>query len=614
MHNYFLARFKNIFWLVIPIPFAIISISITGFEFGVSNNVFHIPYVLRLNECKEFAQDQFYQSLKYFTSVVWPLLRLISNEKNIYEVFFFSNLISRIMAFLTIWYLIKNNGIRSNTETILCLGFLSINPLMIGTSRIGGHGLFINYFTHTELTWPFVLAAIVSLQKNMIIRVGAIVGSCFSINAFVGLWLFFITFFAKIYDKHKYTIKLYCMACLAFCLFAMPVIIWIGFAFKDIRASEPFSYIEYIRAYYPGHFLIEAAKLNSIIRLLLIYLCGLFSSCFLEQRRFWIGVQLGCLFLFALGAILPYFFDSRLIFNLHLLRSDGIEQMIAAILSGVVGTKLACRESHLLTKMLGILILCFMAFPYPSHLELVFVNFSLILGLIIDKKNYFSLENKIIKIFIEKVLNSKSIPFLLLGSWFIFKFSLQKTGISLWATFIFSLFLLLASLSTKKIRHSAILVVIVLLLSASATSKINNRIVNSEKINEDKMRWVEFTKLVRNSDIHGPIIVPPKSQKGNLQIEENELFEAQNYFQLFSRKSVWVDWKQGAAVMWYPSFFKQWMARYSELSLARNAEDLRNLAIKNKIEKFITIDNTGCPKFSKTVISSGRYSLCLNDP
>ena len=76
-----------------------LSIANTGFQFGVSNNLFHIPYVLRLSEAPNFYGDFFYQSLEKFTSFALPLMRIFSTEQNVEKLFFVGHVLSRAAAF-----------------------------------------------------------------------------------------------------------------------------------------------------------------------------------------------------------------------------------------------------------------------------------------------------------------------------------------------------------------------------------------------------------------------------------------------------------------------------------------------------------------------------------
>ena len=600
--------------VVFAIPFAMISLWRSGFDFGVSNNVFHIPYVLGLDASKVFIEDQFYQSLKSFTSIVWPLLRLISNESNIYYVFLCLNFVSRCATFLAILYVVRNNGLKSKIELVLGLGLFAITPWLQGASDIGGHGLFIGYFTHTEVTWPFVLTALVFLQNREIVKTGAMAGISFAINAFVGIWLMIITFITILYDRHVYRIGAFTWALAAFSLFAMPVAIWIALTLKNGNAAEPFSFIEYIRAYYSGHFLIEATQLSKLYNLLILYICGFLSCGFLEQRRFWIGVQLGCLTLFVVGTPLPYLFDNKLIFNLHLLRSDGIEQFVATILIGITGIRLITGYISSRSMMLGVLIIGYMAFPSRSTIDSTFVMLALTMALVDDKLQNFAGQNQRAS-FLKKLLQSNHIPILLLILWFFGTVLFKGVTASLFLKFILLTLCFLAVLIDrfpKETQCKAIISGLSLILIASAVSGIRERIQNKALHHTDRLQWQEFTQWVRGSDLHGIFLVPPQIKINSSQPQK--LYQPQDSFQLLARRAVWVDWKQGAAVMWSPSFHKQWMSRYKEISSLRNAEDLRDYATKNQIDYFVIIDGTGCPSSSISLKISGKYSLCQPHP
>src|SRR5271166_636270 len=72
---------KQIAWYQLLLVAAIgtgLSVVVQGFFFGKINNVYHIPIVLKLFDSPQFANDPFYQSLRNFTSLVWPGLSLIT--------------------------------------------------------------------------------------------------------------------------------------------------------------------------------------------------------------------------------------------------------------------------------------------------------------------------------------------------------------------------------------------------------------------------------------------------------------------------------------------------------------------------------------------------------
>ncbi|PIK73812.1 hypothetical protein CS379_06245, partial [Methylobacterium frigidaeris] len=54
---------------------AIVSVALTGFVLGASNNIFHLPIVAGLPDEPQFRADAFVQSLRFFASGIWLLLR-----------------------------------------------------------------------------------------------------------------------------------------------------------------------------------------------------------------------------------------------------------------------------------------------------------------------------------------------------------------------------------------------------------------------------------------------------------------------------------------------------------------------------------------------------------
>jgi hypothetical protein len=91
---------------------ALLSVLTIGFEFGVYNNAYHIPYVLNLAEQEQFAQDTYYQSLKNYASGVWFLLRFVVNEGNIRTIFLISHYLIRFLAFIAFLLVLSGMGIK----------------------------------------------------------------------------------------------------------------------------------------------------------------------------------------------------------------------------------------------------------------------------------------------------------------------------------------------------------------------------------------------------------------------------------------------------------------------------------------------------------------------
>jgi hypothetical protein len=167
---------------------ALASIAVQGFEFGINNNVFHIPYVLRLYDDPVYATDPFYQSLKYFVSWVWPIVSLAVTPENIATVFFIAHVLSRWMAFAAILLVSLHFGLRTPWALVAIVFFFVVSPIFQGYLPVGKTGLFINYFTHSEVTHPLLLCSMLLLAQGRLNWAFLVNGITFNVNAFIGVW------------------------------------------------------------------------------------------------------------------------------------------------------------------------------------------------------------------------------------------------------------------------------------------------------------------------------------------------------------------------------------------------------------------------------------------
>jgi len=146
----------------------------------------------------------------------------------------------------------------------------------------------------------------------------------------------------------------------------------------------------------------------------------------------------------------------------------------------------------------------------------------------------------------------------------------------------------------------------VLMVYAIALSIItaNDRTILKKSIGEipENRSWNELVSWVKASNLHGPFLLP---------INDNDHTD---YFQLQARKKVWVDWKQGAAVMWSPSFYGQWSTRSREVSAFRSNKDYVDYAQKNGIHYIVLRSSGGiCPNPAKVIMMTKYYILCEVD-
>jgi hypothetical protein len=110
---------------------------------------------------------------------------------------------------------------------------------------------------------------------------------------------------------------------------------------------------------------------------------------------------------------------------------------------------------------------------------------------------------------------------------------------------------------------------------------------------------------VRGSDLHGPFLFPVDSSGGL-----NTLGNFDD-FQLRAGRTAWVEWRQGAAVMWDPSFEVQWMSRFREVSALRSPQEFYIYASSRNIPYFILPESWGtCPTEATVVYQNAGYAVC----
>lgn len=594
------------------IALAFVSITITGFLFGVSNNLFHIAYVLRLSESQEFAGDAFYASLRNFASIIWPILRIVSNESNVESVFYISNFISRTAAFAGLLFLIKSNGLTTTAGLVVCMAALAITPWLQGISILGAHGMFIKYFTHSEVTWPFVFLSLTLYSLKRLPLASAMVGLTFSINAFVGIWLFIANIVALRIAKETISSATSLKSICAFLLFASPVLIWMVLTTGGAAESVNLNYIDYIRQYYPIHFLIESAELEHLGIFAAVFVSGVLASQYLPQQKYWISVQAAFLLIFLLGIPLPYLVDNRFVFNLHLLRSTGIEQAIAIVLSITAGTILALNAADYRSRLLGAAVLSSIALIDIGWGGLIVIPLALLIGIgvghgakvdnqstIRDLVNRYAgvLTWACVLLFVAAVIRR-----LLRHGVGIVQISILLAVASI---FLLALWKNLSGRVRASLLAAIFIIYMVVLTARSMQWHANGRQNEGEAVSGQDKSWTELVDWIRLSDIHGVFLVPVSADRSsgtNMRSSE---------FQLNARRKVWVDWKQGAAVMWSPSFYNEWSSRYREVSTLASPDEYIAYARAHSISNVI-IESNGreCPSSSFLIRATENYVLC----
>lgn len=564
-----------------------ISVLRTGFLFGISNNVFHVPLVLGWAQWPAFAGDAFYGSLGKFTSVVWPLLGLIANESQVGWLFLAGHFLSRLLSVLAIAWWLRAGAQATPAGTALALLACALSPWLVGASAVGGHGLWISYFTHSELTWGPLMAALVAALGGHWVLAAALAGVVFSLNAFIGVWALLMLGAVFLLADGGRQWRLLPRVALAFLLLASPALVWIARTVGGDTVN--FSYIEYIRAYYPGHFLIEAAGRRELAIAGLSLGMGGLAAWLTPQPRFWWSVLGACALVFGVGAFLPYLLDHRLVFNLHLLRVDGVAQWLSVVLAlSVLSVRLfGVRDDAVrLLSLLGLLSLLTSS-REPLGLVVAVASLLAVVGLERWPAHLPGL------LAAHRLAAARGMALLVLavGVW-----RVEWT----WLNGFLGAALAMAVLGWSPGRSPAAwlwasLPVVLLTLAPRVGQGLAWRLEDAHPA-----ELTELTTWVRQQGVTGPVLMALSDRDERL-----------DHFQLLSRQPVWVDWKQGAAVMWAPGFHAQWSQRYREVSALTSPPELARYAGANGLRWFL-MPQAGaiCPAPARERFRNSAYLLC----
>jgi hypothetical protein len=317
---------------VVCLALAVLSIWLQGFQFGVDNNVFHLPIVLRWYDLPQFADDPVMQSLRRYATPVFPALGLISNEHNISAVFRVAHLATRTLTFLALAEIGGAVGL-AGLRRLALLGALALSSVVYGNSAIGRDELLVNLFTHTALAQAVGLFSIAALVRGRPIQAGIAAGLALDLNVMVGVWLAVPFAAVALTDlvRRRAPLRRLILAGIAFGLAGAPVVAWI--LWTQRFGPTGFDYRAYLVDYYPFHFFIGWSPWAQRIALALQVVGGLAATRLLPANRTSAAVALIAFSgLFLAGAAVDQVTHSRFILNLHLLRVDAMIAWMAALL------------------------------------------------------------------------------------------------------------------------------------------------------------------------------------------------------------------------------------------------------------------------------------------
>jgi hypothetical protein len=548
--------------LVVAAIAAALSLLHKGFVFGIENNVFHLPIVAGLYDEPQFRDDIFIQSLRHFSSGVWLLLGNFEKHfGHTQSLFFALTYFSRLLCFVGFLCCASLLGVVDRRDKIVFSLIVCFISFLDGDSYAGTGGLFLNYFTHSEIANGTVLLAIYFAAKNRFAAATAMCGVTFFINAFVAFWLvpLLACVAASLLWERKATlagIARQTLAGLLPCLIlAIPVLSNIV-SNPEFGKPLDFDFVSYLYEYFAGHVLIGSISTLSMCGLAAVTLLGAVSL-------YWFGAgarelqaaYCGAILLYAIGIAVPFVTSAPLVLNLHLLRSSTIIHLLAALATAAVATNWLRRDQE------------------PAFLPGCLIVLSLSVGglafsfcILIILSVYFTEPTQAIQ-------------------------ATQRSG----------------AFSRRVLGYLALAAVLGIVWPLSTWKNVRFNRLFAESIPE----WTAVANWARNSTPSTAMfLVPPRPRDDDTSepAASDLALSRTAVFEFVSHRRIWVDYKRGAAVMWMPSYYPTWRTRLTEVEALNSLDERMAYATRNGIDYVIDRCNSALG-MGEGVFRTGR--LCV---
>lgn len=540
------------FW-VAAIGGAILSLIVTGYAFPVGNNVFHLPIVGRLWERPEFADDAFVQSLRHFSSGLWMMLAGSAERFEPRVTFLVLLFFSRLLSLAGFLACADHFGVRRARHRFLFAGLIAVTPLMQSLSFAGRGGLFIDAFTHSEVAnGLFLLALWAALRGRFALSLSS-VGVVFFVNAFYGVWVGFVL--AAVVGREVLEGRLtgrrlataVGVALFAGGLFAFPVVRNVV-ANPDFGRPIDFDFVDFLEYSYPNHVLFWALRWHQWLGLAMVLAVAVLALRRLgDPDRRTTTALAACVLLYAIGIAVPWATHAPSVLNLHLLRSGTLVHLLAALSLTVVTVRWWFGEDRARVGLAAVMavVMCLPTVGAMRHVDVAI----LLAVLVVDDR--------------------------LRGR----------------AEWIAAAERLVPSVRRMRLAAAAAAIVVATISVAITWSRLAD-------VDAWLEEWGAVADWAGRATKPGAIVLSPTVDRWDGRpFDADEALGAQldTAFEFRSHRSLWVDPKRGAMVLWSPSTHAVWRRRMEETRALKTLEDRLAYARSHGIAAVVEIASDGCP-------------------
>jgi len=524
-----------------------LSIISTGYVQFDRNHIYYLPIVGALYDLPQFANDSYVQSTRWFSSGIWLLLEGSSSFVDVKYILFPLLALARLLTFLAVFHIVAAFGYRK-------IGFLLILSVLLSFSNFmqawatGGGNLFGWYFHHSEVANGTLLFSLSYAFRKKFGNAVGFIGITFFLNAFMAVWLtvpvvfMFIRCWLRNEVPWQREVPRIVLGSFVALILSFPVLYNI-ITNPEFGSGLSFDFLDFLYNYFPYHFVFHKFHWKEYVTLFCVLGSGLLATrIFLaDQDRMPINLGfLGFVVLCAVGAVLPFVSHSRLLLDLHLIRSAVGFWLLSIIIVSMLTASWLTSDEFLTAKVLAPL----MALLFFSTKAAIVPGFLFLLAYSIPA----------IRIFIGRTLG---------------KYAYDNRR---WVRIDLAVLFLLAGVywPYQVLQHNVI-----------ASHKWAG---NSEW--GSVAAWAfhntapDDVFLVGTYDIREDVVRPYDE-------EDQNLIDLGVGFEFLAQRRIWVFYQHGAAVMWSPSYYGEWNRRITEVLGLRSIDEKLTYAQKHRIAYII---------------------------
>lgn len=537
---------------VSAVVLAALSAFVYGYEYGITpNHIQILPFIEKLKDPALFPNDYFVNTIKRFPSAYPYIMAILSRFAELEALHLILYSIFKPLLLIFAYYL-SRFLFNSPKAAFVAMFMFAFSPLVNAYGLLGYDPLMKTSFYQTSAVAPLAVLSILAFLKRKYVASAVILSLIYYVNALIGNFLIVI-FLAALYKRgFKGALK---PAAVFLCLM-IPGAVWVLAANAGYSPAPSPDFASFLKLWFAGHYFPSTFSLTKWRYFLVI--CIFFAVFFRKGFKYCREKESLKYFLFAifgmwaLGAIFGEFLQARSMILLQFLRSDVLFIVFGLVFAAYYIGSLLDTGSVRDAAIAGLITLALIEFSKPFNMEFILVvlllyEFRLPIEKALKKITYDPerIFGFLCTLFVVFLITLSAISF------FIYKSSPKNGCMLLFLTALLAPGRERVGMHSRKIFTIAVFAIAFL----SYVHIIEYRVVSrnfSNNFGDINEGWKKLQLWARDNAAPDAVFIAPLDMNG---------------FRVFSNRSVFVDWVDGAAMHWAPGFEGLWAARLSRLGV-----------------------------------------------